>query len=63
MLSAQYQVQALLQVDQPYAAQVMVPVTASATPTSPNPLLILVLAAMVGAILGIFVIFLRDAWR
>ena len=63
MLSAQYQVQALLQVDQPYAAQIMVPVTASATPTSPNPLLILVLAAMVGAILGVFVIFLRDAWR
>jgi uncharacterized protein involved in exopolysaccharide biosynthesis len=63
MLSAQYQVQALLQVDQPYAAQVMVPATASATPTSANPLLILVLAAMVGTILGIFVIFLRDAWR
>ena len=63
MLSAQYQVEALLQVDQPYAAQVLVPVTASATPTSPNPLLILVLAAVVGAILGVFVIFLRDAWR
>jgi LPS O-antigen subunit length determinant protein (WzzB/FepE family) len=63
MLRAQYQVQAVLQVDQPYAAQVMVPVTASATPTSPNPLLILALAAMVGAILGIFAIFLRDAWR
>jgi uncharacterized protein involved in exopolysaccharide biosynthesis len=41
----------------------MVPATASATPTSANPLLILVLAAMVGTILGIFVIFLRDAWR
>jgi capsular polysaccharide biosynthesis protein len=63
MLRAHYQVQAVLQVDQPYAAQVMVPVTASATPTSPNPLLILALAAMVGAILGIFAIFLRDAWR
>jgi uncharacterized protein involved in exopolysaccharide biosynthesis len=63
MLSAQYQAQALLEVDQPYAAQVMVPVTASATPTSANPLLILVLAAMVGAILGVFVIFLRDAWH
>jgi len=63
MLRQQYQVQALLEVDQPYAAQVLVPVTASATPTSANPLLVLVLAAMVGAILGIFVIFLRDAWR
>ncbi len=63
LLRQQYQVQALLQVDQPYAAQVLVPVTASATPTSANPLLVLVLAAMVGAILGIFVIFLRDAWR
>jgi capsular polysaccharide biosynthesis protein len=63
MLSAQYQAQALLEVDQPYAAQVLVPVSASATPTSANPLLILVLAAMVGAILGIFVIFLRDAWH
>jgi hypothetical protein len=63
MLSAQYQVQTLLQVDQPYAAQVLVPATASATPTSPNPLLILILAGMVGAILGIFVVFLRDAFR
>jgi capsular polysaccharide biosynthesis protein len=63
MLSAQYQAQALLQVDQPYAVQVLSPATASATPTSPNPLLILVLAVVVGAILGIFVIFLRDGWR
>lgn len=63
MLNAQYQVQALLQVDQPYAAQVLVPATASGMPTSANPLLVLVLAAMVGAILGVFVIFLRDAWQ
>jgi uncharacterized protein involved in exopolysaccharide biosynthesis len=58
-----YQAQALLRADQPYAAQVVVPVTASARPTSPSPLLILALAAVVGAILGIFAVFLRDAWR
>jgi len=63
MLVGQYQAQALLRADQPYAAQVVVPAKASAAPTSANPLLILALAAVVGAILGIFLVFLRDALR
>jgi uncharacterized protein involved in exopolysaccharide biosynthesis len=62
-LVGQYQAQALLRADQPYAAQVVVPAMASALPTSPSPLLVLALAAVVGAILGIFVVFLRDALR
>ncbi|HSA83017.1 MAG TPA: Wzz/FepE/Etk N-terminal domain-containing protein [Geminicoccaceae bacterium] len=63
MLVGQYQAQALLRADQPYAAQVVVPAKASVAPTSPSPLLILALAAVVGAILGIFIVFLRDALR
>ena len=63
MLVGQYQAQALLRADQPYAAQVVVPAKASAAPTSANPLLILALAAVVGAILGVFLVFLRDALR
>jgi uncharacterized protein involved in exopolysaccharide biosynthesis len=63
MLVGQYQAQALLRAGQPYAAQIVVPATASAAPTSANPLLILALAAVVGAILGIFLVFLRDALR
>jgi LPS O-antigen subunit length determinant protein (WzzB/FepE family) len=63
MLIGQYQARALLRADQPYAAQVVVPAKASAAPTSANPLLILALAAVVGAILGVFLVFLRDALR
>lgn len=63
VLVGQYQAQALLRADQPYAAQVVVPAKASAGPTSANPLLILALAAVVGAILGVFLVFLRDALR
>jgi uncharacterized protein involved in exopolysaccharide biosynthesis len=63
MLVGQYQAQALLRADQPYAAQVVVPAKASAAPTSANPLLILALAAVVGAIVGMFLVFLRDALR
>jgi hypothetical protein len=63
MLTEQYQAQARLQADQPYAAQVVVPAMASTTPSSLNPLLVLAMAVVVGAILGLFVVFLRDALR
>ncbi len=63
MLAEEYQAQARLQTDQPYAAQVVVPASAGVTPSSLNPLLTLVLAAVVGAIFGLFVVFLRDALR
>jgi hypothetical protein len=63
VLIGQYQAQALLRADQPYAAQVVVPARASAAPTSASPLLILALAAVVGAIIGVFLVFLLDALR
>jgi uncharacterized protein involved in exopolysaccharide biosynthesis len=63
LLAEQYQAQALIQGADPFAAEVIVPATASSRPTSTNPLLILTLAAMVGAIGGLFVVFLRDALR
>jgi uncharacterized protein involved in exopolysaccharide biosynthesis len=53
----------LLSIDQPYAAQVVVPASAGATPSSLNPLQALGLAVVVGVILGLFVVFLRDALR
>jgi len=63
MLTQAYQSQALVGVDQPYAAQVLVPASTGATPSSLNPLQALGLAAVVGVILGLFVVFLRDALR
>jgi capsular polysaccharide biosynthesis protein len=63
VLVGQYQAQALLRADQPFAAQIVVPANASAGPTSANPLLVLALAAVVGAIVGVFLVFLRDALR
>jgi uncharacterized protein involved in exopolysaccharide biosynthesis len=63
LLTEEYQTQALLQTDQPYAAQLVVPPAAGPTPSSLNPLLALGLAVVVGVILGLFIIFLRDALR
>jgi uncharacterized protein involved in exopolysaccharide biosynthesis len=63
VLVGQYQAQALLRAEQPYAAEVVVPPTASAAPTSANPILVLALAAAAGAIIGVVLVFLRDALR
>jgi hypothetical protein len=63
LLTQQYQSQALLRSDQPYAAQIVVPAAAGASPSSLNPLLALGLAMVVGVILGLFAVFLRDALR
>lgn len=63
MLAEQYRAEALLAADLPFAAQVVSPPAASATPSSMSPLLVLALAAVVGVIAGIFVVFLRDALR
>jgi len=63
VLVGQYQAQALLRAEQPYAAQIVVPAMASAGPTSANPLVVLALAAVAGAIVGTFLVFLRDALR
>lgn len=63
VLATHYQTQALLEVDQPFAADVVSPPTADPLPVGIDPLLFLVLAAVVGIILGLFVVFLRDALR
>jgi hypothetical protein len=63
VLVGQYQAQALLRAEQPYAAQVVVPAMASAAPTSTNPILVLAIAAAAGAIIGVVLVFLRDALR
>jgi LPS O-antigen subunit length determinant protein (WzzB/FepE family) len=63
LLSREYQSQALLQTEEPYAAQVVMPPATGTTPSSLNPLLALGLDAAVGVILGLFVVFLRHATR
>jgi uncharacterized protein involved in exopolysaccharide biosynthesis len=63
LLADQYRVEALLEADLPFAAEVVSPAAASSEPTSPGPALILSLAAFVGLVLGLFVVFLRDALR
>ena len=60
-LHEQYEVEALLQDDQPYAAEILSPATAAPLPSAPGPLLLLALALVVGLILGTFVVFLREA--
>jgi hypothetical protein len=63
MVAEQYRTRALFEADQPYAAQVVVPAMANPTPTSFDPIVMLVLAASTGAILGLAIIFVRDALR
>lgn len=63
ILARQYQTQALLRADVPYAAEVLSPASAPAEPSSANPILVLALAGVVGVIFGIFAVFLRAALR
>lgn len=63
LLESRYQTAALLEIDQPYAAMVIDAPAASGWPSSIDPRLVLALAAFVGAIVGLFVVFLRDALR
>lgn len=60
-LREQYETEALLQADQPYAAEILSPPAADPMPSSLNPILVLALALVIGLILGTFVVFLRDA--
>lgn len=62
-LREQYETEALLAADQPYAAEVLSPAAADPLPSSPSPILMLGLALVIGLILGTFVVFLRDALR
>lgn len=62
-LEEQYKVQAMLVAELPFAAEVVSPAVASSVPASISPLLVLPLAAVVGLILGTFIVLLRDALR
>ena len=62
-LTEQYQAEALLASETPFAAEIVRPPTPSPAPTSASPLLVLALAAVVGVIIGVFLVFLRDALR
>jgi hypothetical protein len=63
LLADQYRVETLLETELPYAAEVVRPAAASSEPISTAPALILGLAAFVGLVLGLFVVFLRDVLR
>lgn len=62
-LAAHYEAEALLSTDQPYAAELVSPPAAGPLPSSMSPFLVLTLAGIVGLILGLFVVFLRDALK
>ena len=63
LLGDQERVTTMIGVDLPYAADPIEPPTASDQPDWPNPLLILPLAAVAGAGLGLFLIFALRAWN
>jgi hypothetical protein len=63
LLVDQYRVEALLETEAPYAAEVVRPAAARSEPVSAAPALVLGLAAFVGLVLGFFVVFLRDVLR
>jgi hypothetical protein len=63
LLADQYRVEALLETDLPFAAEVVSPAAARGEPVSTAPALVLGLAAFVGLVLGLFVVFLRDVLR
>lgn len=53
----------MIQVNLPFAARIIEPPIASSAPTSPKPKLFLAGAIVLGAMLGIFIVFLIDALR
>jgi uncharacterized protein involved in exopolysaccharide biosynthesis len=59
----QYRVEALLETEAPYAAEVVRPAAARSEPVSTAPAMVLELAAFVGLVLGLFIVFLRDVLR
>jgi hypothetical protein len=63
LLKEHYQTQALLEVDQPFAVETVSPSVIDPMPVGLDPVLFVILAAVVGTILGLFVVFLRDALR
>jgi hypothetical protein len=63
MLTEAIQAQALLRIDQPYVAEILVPAFTTGVPSSLNPLLALGLAALFGTGLGLSVVFLSTALR
>ncbi len=63
LLGDQERVAMMIGVDLPFAADPIEPPSASNQPDWPNPLIILPLAAAVGAGLGLFLVFARRAWQ
>ena len=53
----------MIQVDLPFAARVIEPPIASDQPTFPKPVLFLALAIVIGAMIGVFIVFLIEALR
>ncbi len=63
LLSDQEKQMMMTQVDLPFAARIIDPPTVSEMPTWPKPFLFLVLAAMAGFFVSVFLVFLIDALR
>lgn len=63
LLSDQERVAMMIEVDLPFAADVIQAPTASALPDWPNPALVTPLAGLVGLLAGAFALSARGAWR
>lgn len=53
----------MIEVDLPFAADLIEPPVAAALPDWPNPAAVVPLAGLVGLILGCFALSVRAAWR
>jgi uncharacterized protein involved in exopolysaccharide biosynthesis len=63
LLSDQERVAMMIEVDLPFAADVIQAPTASALPDWPNPALVTPLAGLIGLLAGAFALSVRAAWR
>lgn len=63
LLADQERIAMMIEVDLPFAADLIEPPTAAALPDWPNPLTIVPLAGLAGVIVGCFFLSVRAAWR
>ena len=63
LLSEQERVSMMIEVDLPFAADVIEPAFAAQRPDWPNPAMVLPAAGLFGFVAGVFAVSLRGAWR
>lgn len=63
LILSQEQKMMMLEIDLPYAARVISPARVSTEPTSPRPILVLLISLIAGLLLGVFLLFLLEFLR